>query len=69
VTKVYSGGLGEKAGLRIGDAIVKINNNKIADTNNFNTFMIEGLQRNYILYQVKRSDSMFFLPVKLDTLL
>jgi len=69
VTKVYSGGLGEKAGLRIGDAIVKINNNKIADTANFNTFMIEGLQRNYILYQVKRSDSMFFLPVKLDTLL
>jgi serine protease Do len=69
VTKVYSGGLGEKAGLHIGDAIVKINNNKIADTENFNTFMIEGLQRNYILYQVKRSDSMFFLPVKLDTLL
>lgn len=69
VTKVYNGGLGEKAGLRIGDTIVKINNNKIANTNNFNTFMIEGLQRNYILYQVKRSDSMFFLPVKLDTLL
>lgn len=69
VTKVYSGGLGEKAGLRIGDTIVKINNNKIADTGNFNTFMIEGLQRNYILYQVKRNDSVFFLPVKLDTLL
>ena len=69
VTKVYSGSLGEKAGLRIGDAIVKINNNKIVDTSDFNTFMIEGLQRNYILYQVKRNDSMFFLPVKLDTLL
>lgn len=69
VTKVYNGGLGEKAGLRIGDTIVKINNNKIGDTGDFNTFMIEGLQRNYILYQVKRSDSMFFLPVKLDTLL
>ncbi len=69
VTKVYSGGLGEKAGLRIGDAIVKINNNKIANTADFNAFMIEGLQRNYILYQVKRNDSMFFLPVKLDILL
>lgn len=69
VTKVYSGSLGEKAGLRIGDAVIKINNNKIANATDFNTFMIEGLQRNYILYQVKRSDSMFFLPVKLDTLL
>ena len=49
--------------------IVKINNNPIKNNKEFDTYMIEGLKRNYILYQVKRDDSLFFLPVKLDTLL
>jgi hypothetical protein len=52
-----------------GDVIVRINNNPVKNRKDFDTFMIEGLKRNYILYQVKRDDSLFFAPVKLDTLL
>jgi len=69
ITKVLLGGIAEKSGLHGGDVIIKINNNIIKDNKDFDTFMIEGLKRNYILYQVKRDESLFFLPVKLDTLL
>ena len=69
VTKVLSNGIAVKAGLRAGDVIVKINNNAIKDNKDFDAYMVEGLKRNYILYQVKRDESLFFLPVKLDTLL
>ena len=69
VVKVFSGGIGMRSGLKKGDVIVRINNNPIKDSKDFDAFMIEGLRRNYILYQVKRNDSLFFLPVKLDTLL
>jgi len=69
VVKVFPGGIGMKSGLKKGDVIVKINNNPVKNNKDFDTFMIEGLRRNYILYQVKRNDSLFFLPVKLDTLL
>ena len=69
VVKVFAGGIAAKAGLKKGDVIAKINNNPIKNNNEFDTYMIEGLKRNYILYQVKRDDSLFFLPVKLDTLL
>lgn len=69
VVKVFAGGIGMKSGLKKGDVIVKINNNTVKNNKDFDTFMIEGLRRNYILYQVKRNDSLFFLPVKLDTLL
>ncbi|MBA4389806.1 MAG: hypothetical protein C0399_02580 [Syntrophus sp. (in: bacteria)] len=69
VTKVFSNGIAEKSGLKSGDVIVKINNNSIKDNKDFDSFMVEGLKRNYILYQVKRNESLFFLPVKLDTLL
>lgn len=69
VTKVYKSGLGEKIGLKNGDVIIKINNFMIKDREEFDTYMLEGLKRNYILYQIKRKDSIFYLPVKLDTLL
>jgi serine protease Do len=69
VTKVLIGGIAEKSGLRAGDVIRKINNNTVKDNKDFDAFMVEGLKRNYILYQVKRDESLFFLPVKLDTLL
>lgn len=69
VTKVFSGGIADRSGLKHGDVIVKINNTDIKNVGDFNTHMIEGLKRNYILYQVRRDDSLFFLPVKLDTLL
>ena len=69
ITKVLLGGIAEKSGLHGGDVIIKINNNIIKDNKDFDAFMIEGLKRNYILYQVKRDESLFFLPVKLDTLL
>jgi serine protease Do len=69
ITKVLGGEIAEKAGLRRGDVIVRINNNAIRNNKDFDTYMVEGLKRNYILYQVKRDESLFFLPVKLDTLL
>ncbi len=69
VTKVLKGGIGEKYGLRPGDVIVRINDAEVSDKKDFQALMVEGLRRNYILYQVKRNDSLFFLPIKLDTLL
>ncbi len=69
ITKVLGGGIAEKSGLRRGDVITKINNNLIKGHNDFDSFMIEALKRNYILYQVKRDESLFYLPVKLDTIL
>jgi S1-C subfamily serine protease len=69
VTKVLGGPPGARCGLRAGDVIFKINNNVVSNKKDFDAFMAEGLKRNYILYQVKRRDDIFFLPVKLDTLL
>ncbi len=69
VTKLFKGGLGEKSGLHPGDVIIRINNYSITNRQDFDSFMIEGLKRNYILYQVKRDENIFYLPVKLDTLL
>ena len=69
VTKVLSGSTGPRCGLRTGDVIFKINNNVVSNKKDFDAFMAEGLKRNYILYQVKRQEEIFFLPVKLDTLL
>ncbi len=69
VTKVMKDGLGERYGLRPGDVIIRINNAEVADKGAFTSLMVEGLRRNYILYQVKRNDTVFFLPIKLDTLL
>jgi serine protease Do len=69
VTKVFKGGLGERYGLRPGDVIIRINNGEVADKRRFEALMVEGLRKNYILYQVKRNDNLFFLPIKLDTLL
>ena len=69
VTKVLKGGLGERYGLRAGDVIVTINNTPVPDKDRFTGLMVECLRRNYILYQVKRNDDLFFLPIKLDTLL
>jgi serine protease Do len=69
VTKVLGGSPGPKCGLRTGDVVFKINNNVVSNKKDFDTFMAEGLKRNYILYQVKRRDEIFFLPVKLGMLL
>lgn len=69
VAKVYPGGLAEKSGLRPGDVIVKVNTNVVLDKKGFESYMEEGLRRNYILFQIRRNENVFFLPVKLDTLL
>jgi serine protease Do len=69
VTKVFRGGVGDKFGLRPGDVILKINDGSISGKKGFQSLMVEGLRRNYILYQVKRNDNTFLLPIKLDTLL
>jgi serine protease Do len=69
VTKVMKGGLGERYGLRPGDVIISINSVQVANKEAFAALMVEGLRRNYILYQVKRNDGVFFLPMKLDNLL
>ncbi|MCX8021155.1 MAG: trypsin-like peptidase domain-containing protein [Syntrophorhabdaceae bacterium] len=69
VTKLFKGGVAETAGLKPGDVILKINNYSISNRADFDTFMLEGLNRNYILYQVKRGDNIFYVPIKLDVLL
>ncbi len=69
VTKILKDGAAQKAGLRPGDIILKINNNQVLSERDFNTYMVEGLNRNYILYQIKRGDNVFFLPIKFDNLL
>jgi serine protease Do len=69
VTKVYKGGIGERYGLKAGDVVLKINNAEVINRNAFQILMMEGLKRNYVLYQVRRNDTIFFLPVKFDTLL
>jgi serine protease Do len=68
-TKVFKNGIAAKGGLQAGDVIIKINNNRIKGEKDFNAYMMEGLKRNYVLYQVKRKSNIFFLPIKLDTLL
>ncbi len=69
VTKVIKGGMGERYGLKPGDVIIKINNGDVTDKQDFQTLMVEGLRRNYLLYQVKRNETVFFVPMKLDMLL
>ncbi len=69
VTKVMKGGIGDKYGLKAGDVIIKINNGEVSDKTDFQSLMVEGLRRNYVLFQVKRNDKVFFVPIKLDTLL
>lgn len=69
VTKVNKGGIGERYGLKAGDVILKINNSELSNKEEFQALMVEGLRRNYVLYQIKRTDNIFFLPIKLDTLL
>ncbi len=68
-TKVFKNGIGAKSGIQAGDVIIKINNNRVKGEKDFNAYMLEGLKRNYVLYQVKRKNNIFFLPIKLDTLL
>jgi serine protease Do len=69
VTKVNKGGIGERYGLKAGDVILKINNSDLPNKEEFQALMVEGLRRNYVLFQIRRTDNVFFLPIKLDTLL
>jgi serine protease Do len=69
VTKVIKGGIGERYGLKAGDVIIKINNGEVNEKKDFQSLMVEGLRRNYVLYQVKRNENVFFVPIKLDSLL
>jgi serine protease Do len=69
VTKINHKTSADRCSLLPGDVILKVNNNIVAGTKDFESFMAEGLKRNYILYQVKRNEELFFAPVKLDTLL
>ncbi|HEY3275803.1 MAG TPA: trypsin-like peptidase domain-containing protein [Syntrophorhabdaceae bacterium] len=69
VTKVNNKNSVDRCGLLPGDVVLKVNNNIVSDAKDFESSMAEGLKRNYILYQVKRNDEIFFAPVKLDTLL
>jgi len=69
VTKVTRNGIGDRYGLKAGDVIIKINNGEVTDKTAFQSLMVEGLRRNYVLFQVKRNETVFFAPIKLDTLL
>jgi S1-C subfamily serine protease len=69
VTKVYKDGIGNRYGLHAGDVILKINNQDVEDTRQFQTLLAEGLRTNYILFQVNRKNEVFFVPMKLDSLI
>ncbi len=69
VTKVYKDSIGERYGLRPGDVILKINNKDAESVKDFQNLMAEGLRTNYILLQVNRKNEVFFVPIKLDSLL
>jgi serine protease Do len=69
VTKVYKGGIGERYSLRPGDVILKVNNQDVENAAQFRTLMAEALRTNYILFQVNRHNEVFFVPIKLDSLL
>jgi len=69
VTKVYKDGIGDRYGLRAGDVILKINNQDIEGVRQFQILLAEALRTNYILFQVNRKNEVFFVPIKLDSLL
>ncbi len=69
VTKVYKDGIGDRYGLHTGDVILKINNQDIEGARQFQLLLAEGLRTNYILFQVNRKNEVFFVPIKLDSLL
>jgi serine protease Do len=69
VTKVKKGGLGYLSGIRQGDLILRINNVPVEGRKDFERLMLEGIKKNYLLYQVQRGKSTFFLPLKFDNLL
>jgi serine protease Do len=69
VTKVKKGGPGYLSGIRQGDLILRINNVPVEGRKDFERLMLEGIKKNYLLYQVQRGKSTFFLPLKFDNLL
>ena len=69
VTKVYKAGIGDHYGLRAGDVILKINNQDVEGARQFQLLLAEALRTNYILFQVSRKNEVFFVPIKLDSLL
>ncbi len=69
VTKVYKGGIGERYALRPGDVILKVNNQDAENVTHFRALVAEALRTNYILFQVNRNNEVFFVPIKLDSLL
>jgi serine protease Do len=69
VTKVKKGGLGYLSGIRQGDLILRINNVPVEGRKDFERLMLEGIKKNYLLCQVQRGKSTFFLPLKFDNLL
>lgn len=69
VRRTAKDGTGFLAGIRRGDVILKINNYHVKTVEDFERLMLEGIKRNYLLYQVLRGRSIFFLPLKLENLL
>ena len=62
VTKIFSKSPGDRCGLLPGDVILKVNNNTISDTKDFESFMAEGLKRNYILLPGKEERGNLLRP-------
>lgn len=69
VMKVTKGGIGHLSGIKPGDLILKINNSPVENKDDFEKLMLESIKKNYLLYQVLRSKTIFFLPLKLENLL
>ncbi|MCS7281078.1 MAG: trypsin-like peptidase domain-containing protein [Desulfobacterota bacterium] len=69
VCKVTKGGVGHSSGLRAGDLILKINNVPVESKEEFERLMLDGIKRNYLLYQILRNRMTHFVPLKLENLL
>ncbi|MCX7856968.1 MAG: trypsin-like peptidase domain-containing protein [Deltaproteobacteria bacterium] len=69
VSKAIKGGIGYTLGIRAGDLILKVNNVPVESKEDFERLMLEGIKKNYLLYQIVRNKSTFFLPLKFENLL
>lgn len=69
INKVSKEGIGYSSDLRPGDVVIRINNKEVTSKADFERYMLQGLNRNYILYQVVRNNTVLLLPMKLQNLL
>ena len=65
VAVINSAGKARQAGIRAGDVILAINNQNVADVDQFNKALSRGAGR-LVAFLVRRGDSVVFIPVKVS---